>query len=482
VSTATATRYVSLLGLGFGDCGKGLYTDHLCRALQAHTVVRFNGGAQAGHNVVLADGRHHTFSQFGAGSFQAGVATVLASPVVVHPTALLVEHQALCRSGVADGLARLLIDARCRVTTPFHQAAGRLREWARGADAHGSCGVGVGETVRQALAAPAVTAAAALRYGDLLRPARALEQLEFLRDTLQRELADFAPPNAQAAQEQAMLADATLARRWLAAVAPCLRQAPPASVDAVAARLARPGSVLFEGAQGVLLDEWRGFHPHTSWSTVSTAAVEAVLRDAGIEAAAAGQVQHLGVLRSYLTRHGAGPLPTQDASLDALAEPHNAGAGWQGAFRRGHPDAVLLRYALAAVGPLEGIVASHLDAFERVGGGAALRWCASYGVPAQLADDAACERGPGRVGSVGGGVDEALGIEVTALRRSALPDLDHQSALTRLLAAAQPRYEPGTLAGASEWIERVEALAGCPVRYGAFGPSRETVRAFRPLA
>jgi adenylosuccinate synthase len=63
-------------------------------------VVRFNGGAQAGHNVVLPDGRHHTFSQFGAGSFHAGVATVLASPVVVHPTALRVEEEALRRVGV----------------------------------------------------------------------------------------------------------------------------------------------------------------------------------------------------------------------------------------------------------------------------------------------------------------------------------------------------------------------------------------------
>jgi adenylosuccinate synthase len=175
--TAAATRYVSLLGLGFGDCGKGLFTDHLCGAWQAHTVVRFNGGAQAGHNVVLADGRHHTFSQFGAGSFHAGVATVLASPVVVHPTALRVEEEALRRVGVTDAFARLLIDARSRVTTPFHQAAGRLREWARGAAAHGSCGVGVGETVRQALAAPGD----ALRYGDLMHRARALEKLEASR-------------------------------------------------------------------------------------------------------------------------------------------------------------------------------------------------------------------------------------------------------------------------------------------------------------
>jgi adenylosuccinate synthase len=441
-TSATATRYVSLLGLGFGDCGKGLFTDHLCGELQAHTVVRFNGGAQAGHNVVLPDGRHHTFSQFGAGSFHAGVGTVLASPVVVHPTALRVEAEALRQVGVGDAFSRLLVDARCRVTTPFHQAAGRLREWARGASAHGSCGVGVGETVRQALAEPEL----ALRYGDLKSPARAFEKLETSRMSLRREFAalDAASLHAEAAGELAMLEDASLSQRWLEAAAPCLRQSPPASADEIGNRLSRPGTVVFEGAQGVLLDEWRGFHPHTSWSTISTAAVEAVLRDAGIEPAMG--VQHLGVLRSYLTRHGAGPFPTHDAGLDALlAEPHNAEAGWQGVFRRGHPDAVLLRYALAAAGPLDGLVASHLDAVNA----APLRWCAGYRT--------------------------AEGAGLDALPFSKVPDLGHQQALTRLLQGAQPLYEAGRIATADEWIERVQAASGLQVRYGAFGPTRRAV-------
>ena len=432
-----ATRYLSLLGLGFGDCGKGLYTDHFCAALRAHTVVRFNGGAQAGHNVVRPDGRHHTFSQFGAGSFEPGVATLLASAVVVHPTALLVEAAVLRDKGMPDALARLRIDARCRVTTPFHQAAGRLREWARGDAAHGSCGVGVGETVRQALAAPEL----ALRYGDLLRPALAFEKLEALRLALLREFAPRPDPDWQ--REQALLADASLSQRWLAAIEPCLRAAPPTGVDAIAGQLARPGAVVFEGAQGVLLDEWRGFHPHTSWSTVSTAAVEAVLRDAGL---GTPPVRHLGVLRSYLTRHGAGPLPTHDPALATrLPEPHNADAGWQGAFRRGHPDAVLLRYAIAAAGPLDGLVASHLDAI----GHADLRWCEGY--------------------------RDTDGETVAQLALGPEADLDHQQRLTRLLERAQPVYAEAGIANERDWLERVEAASGLRVQWGSRGPTRQDV-------
>ncbi|MEO5736572.1 MAG: adenylosuccinate synthetase [Variovorax sp.] len=434
------TRYVSLLGLGFGDCGKGLFTDFLTRRWQAHTVVRFNGGAQAGHNVVLPDGRHHTFSQFGAATFQPGVTTVLAQPVVVHPTALHFEHRALQQAGVHDALERLQIDARCRVTTPFHQAAGRLREWAEG---HGSCGVGVGETVRQALAAPEL----ALHYGDLTDTAGARHKLEALRRRLHAEFAAHAPAHDAAQQELALLADPEAAQRWLAAAQAIVRQVPPVSRDGIATRLARPGTVLFEGAQGVLLDEWRGFHPHTSWSTVSTAAVEAVLAELGLRA----PVEHLGVLRSYLTRHGAGPLPTADAALDGIAEPHNPDAGWQGAFRRGQPDALLLRYALDAVGPLDGLVASHLDVFERV---AALRWCSGYRMPA--------------------------GEEVAALPLSATPDLAHQARLTQLLKQARPVYNGTALSTPRAWIERVEALSGQRVRWASFGATHATVRPLAP--
>ena len=107
-------------------------------------------------------------------------------------------------------------------------------------------------------------------------------------------------------------------------------------VAAVGGLLHGPGTTVFEGAQGVLLDEWFGFHPHTTWSTTTFANADAVLDEAGFD----GHRTRVGVLRTYFTRHGPGPLVTEDATLrPAAPEPHNADAGWQGRFRVGAFDA-----------------------------------------------------------------------------------------------------------------------------------------------
>ena len=424
-------RIVSVIGLAFGDCGKGLFTDYLCRARSAHTVVRFNGGAQAGHNVVLPDGRHHTFSQFGAGTFNPGVATVLSAPVVVHPTALLVEETYLQRTGVSGALDRLFIDERCLITTPYHEAAGRLRERARGAAAHGSCGVGFGETVGHALAHPGQ----ALRYADLLHPSRARDKLEAMRITLRASLPDDAP--VLNPQDAAILDDPAFGVLWLEHAQRLIAKVQPSAPEQIAAQLARPGSIVMEGAQGMLLDEWHGFHPHTTWSSTGPAAAEAALAGYGL----AERITHLGAMRSYLTRHGQGPMPTEDQSLQGLAEPHNADSGWQGRFRRGHPDAVLLRYALAAAGRIDGLLVSHLDAFE---GAARLRWAHSY---------------------------DLHGRELCDLPQASRPNLAHQEALCEQLRAARPNYSPEPIANANAFLHELKAITNLPILLGSRGPT-----------
>ncbi len=425
----SATRYASVLDLGFGDSGKGLFVDALTRRWHAHTVVRFCGGAQAGHNVVTAS-QHHTFAQFGAGTFVPGTRTVLIHPFVLHPTALLVEAEALARVGVPDALSRLSIDARCRITTPFHQAAGRLRELLRGDAAHGTCGVGVGETVRHSLAHPEQT----LRYGDLLLPeAVVLEKLHAQREALLAEL------HTGSGAELKVLQDDTLALRWLRTARALARQCPPAHRETLTHQLQQPGAVIFEGAQGILLDEWRGFHPHTTWSSTTPSALEAALADLGLSM----PIEHYGVLRSYLTRHGAGPLPTHDAQLDALLpEPHNHAEGWQGRFRRGHPDAVLLRYALDCAPNLSGLLISHLDVFER---NISLKWCASYPSAQTLS--------PGTLG-----------------------DLEHQTGLTRLLQSAVPNYLEAPITTETSFLDHLASVTSLPVVLRSFGNSSTNIK------
>ncbi|MFG1794909.1 adenylosuccinate synthetase [Nocardia sp. NPDC049149] len=328
--------HIIVVDLGFGDAGKGATVDWLCSAdagLDVAAVVRFNGGAQAAHNVI-AQGRHHMFAQFGSGTF-AGVPTLLSRHMLVEPIALAGESRQLAALGVPDPLSLLRIDGRALLTTPIHIAANRAREDARGSSRHGSCGRGIGETAAHALDHDAPTVA------DCLRP-------KVLRDKLRALAAHYGSLVAPSAHGYEPIDDLVdMYREFAAAVA-------IVGGDQLA-RFARRGRLVFEGAQGVLLDEWRGFHPHTTWSTVEPRNAHALLAEIGATAAV------LGVTRTYLTRHGAGPFPTEDHAVD-VPEPHNTTGRYQGAFRLGHLDLLLLRYAITVAGGIDGLSVTHLDA------------------------------------------------------------------------------------------------------------------------
>lgn len=352
-----------VVDLGFGDSGKGTITDFLCREEQSPWVVRFNGGAQAGHNVITDEGLHHTFAQFGAASFQPDVQTYLGPEFLLHPGAMLVEAERFETAGGPPLLPRLSISEHARLITPMHQALGRLREWSRGDSAHGTCGVGIGETVRDSLLHPQD----ALRIRDLLRDdASLLADLKRVQERLRsslHELTADVPQREAVDAERSLLLDGRWFETWLRQIAP-LRDALRRDVvrvddGEVAARICQEApAIVMEGAQGVLLDEDYGFHPHTTWSRCTDAYAQSWLDEHGFQ----GERNRLGVIRTYLTRHGHGPLPSHAPHLDAeLPEPHNAGEGWQGAFRRGWPDPLLWRYAIEANGGIDGLAITHLD-------------------------------------------------------------------------------------------------------------------------
>jgi adenylosuccinate synthase len=410
-------RHVIVADLGYGDAGKGTVVDWLCATRPVHAVVRFNGGAQAAHTVVLRDGRRHTFAQFGAGTFRSGVRTHLSRFVVVDPLALAAEADHLAAVGVPDALDRLTVDGAALLATPYHRAANRARELARGEDRHGSCGLGVGEAMAYALAHPDD----APRVADCRSPARLARRLDLLRDRLGDEVGPLAAPP----------------------VADCL-----AAFGAFAARvsivddgqlglLLRAGTVVFEGAQGVLLDEWHGFHPYTTWSTTTFANAEKLLADAGM----AGTATRLGVLRVMTTRHGPGPLVTEDPALP-LTDSNNPTNRWQGRFRFGHFDAVAHAYAVDVAGGVDGLALNHVDAIRP-----GLRICRAYDWTDRLE--------PGPAG-----------------------DLDRQERLTRRLLTSRPVYDGPAV---RDWPGAVEEALGVPVVLTSHGPTAEDKRRRRRL-
>lgn len=454
MSTSPAEAHI-VVDLGFGDSGKGTLTDWLVRRHGARLVVRFNGGAQAGHNVLTEDGRHHTFSQFGAGTFVPGVRTHLARATILHPLAMLVEARYLAKKGVPDALERTTVSEGARIITPFHQAANRLRELARGEGRHGTCGVGVGETVRDALAHPE----AALEAGDLARPQRLIRKALAAQERLRTELAyvlHSIRKHPRAAPELELLEDPDVASRWAEAVEALRPRERVVGDDWLGPQL-REGPTVFEGAQGVLLDEWRGFHPHTTWSTCTFEPALQLLRAHGFD----GPIHRLGVLRAYATRHGEGPFPTEDPTLaPSVPEPHNGAEGWQGRFRVGGFDAVLARYALACCGGVDSLALTHLDRL-------ASRWpvCTAYRAP------------PGE----DGGTLLRDASRVTVLRPGPHRDLVYQERLTRALATCEPLREHLDL-GASpaarteRFVAWVETTLGVRVAVTSHGPAARDKR------
>ncbi len=344
--------------LGFGDAGKGSIVDFLTRTYDAHTVVRYNGGAQAGHRVVMSGIplQEHVFSQFGSGTL-AGASTHLSQYMLIDPLAMEAEAEHLQTLGIADPFAHTTIDERALIVTPFQRAANRLQELSRGDQRHGSCGMGIGETM-----------ADYLQYGDqvlfarhLRNPATVRMRLEWLRRlnlSKVTALRPSLPQIEQADREWAMLTDPDRLEEFVDVYSNVATRARIVPGNYLSHLLQRAGTVIFEGAQGVLLDEWHGFHPHTTWSTTTLAHANRLLAAADY----AGHVVRIGITRAYATRHGAGPFVTEDAALTrALPDACNGTNDWQQGFRVGWLDLVMLRYALEVIGALDYLALTCVD-------------------------------------------------------------------------------------------------------------------------
>ncbi len=414
-------RAIITVGLGFGDEGKGATVDFLAREYEADLVIRYCGGSQAGHNVQLPDGRRHTFSQFGAGTLAGDSRrprTYLGPNVVIDPPALVREAEHLTELGVSAPTELLTVHPCCLVATFWHRTLNRLRELSRGEDRHGSCGQGIGEARSYWLehGQDAIFAA------DLRDPHVLRDKLELLRQRALLRMQDFVQ---RIGGDQ--LREFDLWELNTEAVASHLSESFPNGVM-ISATVPECRTAIFEGAQGVLLDEYRGFHPYTTWSTVTPHHAWELVGQMDVDA-----VVVLGITRACATRHGEGPFPTYSAALTArLQDPGNPPNPWQGSLRCGWLDMPLLRYAAASAGPLDGVVVNHLDQMR----GEEWLICDAY--------------------------------KNANLTSAEAPNLSWQSQLTRQLVQAEPVYTP---ASADEIAHRLEEIA--PVVLSGWGPTHE---------
>ncbi|MFN8389896.1 MAG: adenylosuccinate synthetase [Bdellovibrionota bacterium] len=337
-----------VIGLGYGDEGKGSWVDHLIRRHSIRYVVRMNGGAQAGHNVVAPDGRSHIFAQLGAGSFVPETFTLLSRFMLVEPEALRNEANAFEQKGIFRPLGRVLISENAPIITPFSRQLNRIQEVFRGASRHGSCGFGIG-----------LTQGDVERLGDRALYMRDLNEKRLLREKLSflgRCRLDEAERYRNASTAPLIEEMANTDVDYYVESFWSLYQSVGVVEDGEIGEILASHPVVFEGAQGALLDQSYGFFPYVTRSNCTFENAMTLLEEAGFS----GRLNRVGLLRGYATRHGAGPFVTEDPTLN-LPPCTNATNPWQGQFRLGWFDAVAARYALKVVGGVDTLSITNVD-------------------------------------------------------------------------------------------------------------------------
>jgi len=421
----SVARNVVVIGTQWGDEGKGKIVDWLTDHAQG--VVRFQGGHNAGHTLVIA-GKKTVLHLIPSGILRPSVECYIGNGVVLSPQALVQEMDELESAGV-EVAGRLRISEACPLILPYHAAIDNAREAAKGAQKIGTTGRGIGPAYEDKVARRAI------RLQDLFKPVRFAEKLQqlldfhnfLLKNYYQQPEVDF----------QKTLDDAlALAPR----LEPMVADVPRALYEAN-----RAGKrLLFEGAQGSLLDIDHGTYPFvTSSNCVSGAAAAG----AGI---GPGQLHYvLGITKAYTTRVGGGPFPTEltdDVGRYLATRGHEFGATTGRARRCGWFDAAALKRSIQLNG-VSGLCITKLDVLDGV---ESVKLCVGYEVEGKLSD--------------------ILPVGAEELARC-VPVYEEMAGWKESTVGAKQKDALPT--AARDYLARIEALTGVPIDLISTGPDRD---------
>jgi len=334
-------KNVVVIGSQWGDEGKGKIVDLLTEQVSA--VVRFQGGHNAGHTLVI-DGQQTILHLIPSGILHPGVQCLIGNGVVLSPEALIKEIQSLKSQGVS--VSELKISDACPLLMPYHVALDHAREQARGKGKIGTTGRGIGPAYEDKVARRG------LRVSDLLSPDTFTEKLREVIDYHNFSLEKYY--QVEPVDFEKILADTLALAETLV---PMIADIP----ETLAQLQAQGKNILFEGAQGTLLDIDQGTYPFVT-SSNTTAGGAATGSGMG-----PGNFDYiLGITKAYCTRVGSGPFPTElfdDIGKHLSTQGHEFGATTGRPRRCGWIDAVALRRA-KMINSLTGICITKLDVLD----------------------------------------------------------------------------------------------------------------------
>jgi adenylosuccinate synthase len=418
-------KNVVVIGTQWGDEGKGKIVDLLTD--KANAVVRFQGGHNAGHTLVI-QGRKTVLHLIPSGILREGVRCLIGNGVVLSPTALLEEMEMLDAGGV-DARDRMGISESCPVILPYHIALDQAREAARGKNAIGTTGRGIGPCYEDKVSRRGI------RLGEMLDADVFQERLREVMDYHNFALAHyfkFDTVDYQQVLDQALM--------QVEQIRPLVEDVP----GALHALRRQGGSVMFEGAQGALLDIDHGTYPYvTSSNTTAGGAASG----SGVGPRDIDYV--LGIVKAYTTRVGAGPFPTElfDEVGDHLGEKgHEFGATTGRKRRCGWLDTVALRRSLQ-INSVTGMCITKLDVLDGLD---TVKICVAYRLNGREIDTPP-------VGADRFAQCEPLYIEMPGWKASTV-------------GIKSPDELPEA---ARNYLNKVEALCETPIDIISTGPDRE---------
>jgi adenylosuccinate synthase len=309
-----------VLGMGFGDEGKGHVVDWLCANSEEPEVIRFCGGPQAAHQVILEDGRSHVFSHYGSGTFR-GAPTRWTKDCLVNPIAMLNEYDDLCQKGITPILT---IDENCPIITQYDIIWNRINSH------NDSCGQGIFATIKRE------REGVSLKFKDLLSPTIVKIKLNLIKNYYLNN-PDWS--SSFTAKQKFRLIDDSIFLRACDEMFD--RQA--AYITYGPGLITKAKTKIYEGSQGLLLDQNSGFFPFVTPSNTGTKNIIQYMRE---HWSSSTSTKFWLTTRSYQTRHGHGPMSDiVENNIKENPYEKNVLNKYQGEFRKTLLDLNFLRYA-----------------------------------------------------------------------------------------------------------------------------------------